>query len=356
MSLSSAIQKIVIDEENWEKAIQNCEQYLKLVCYTRDKPLMGIFWLTAAPGHPSSHSQFGSLQDEDLREKVQKFHRQHYVANKMFLSIESTQSLDEMQKLVVKYFAGIPASSGREVAVPTILKFDHENAFTPSFTEKMFYVEAKEDKATLHLTWCLPSEVQNYRCKPQEHVRMLLKNGAPGSLISYLQKNFLATRVDSGPFRLTHQNSIFSLFRISVDLTEKGLKNIQTVLKAIFDYLLFIKKSGVDQIRENLEDFKLRFGHFWLDRSDCLALYPPKDILKANKLFEFDEEEILAVIEALNRPKFNLLIVGGEQEFEKYESLMDFKYSKIGEFYVFCTFFQGWKPFQILCIFLRDGH
>jgi hypothetical protein len=106
------------------------------------------------------------------------------------------------------------------------------------------------------------------------------------------------------------------------------------VLKAIFEYLLFIEESGVDQIRENLKDFKLH-EDYDMDignLSDFMALYPPKDILRGTGLFEFDELEISAVIEALNQPKFNLMILSGGEKFDKHEPLSDFKYSEIGGF------------------------
>lgn len=194
--LSLTVQKLNIQKENWEVAVKRANREPnKSPFWPYEKQLNKLLRLTATPGHPSSCSLFGDLLGEDFPEMVQEFHRQHYVASKMFLSVESSDSLDKMQKLVIQFFSGIPASNGQEVEVPVALVFDHQNAFRSNFVGKTFHMETKKDESLLFLTWCLPSFSQKYRCKPQEYVTMLLENVRPGGLASYLKKHYLATQV-----------------------------------------------------------------------------------------------------------------------------------------------------------------
>lgn len=141
-------------------------------------------------------------------------------------------------------------------------------------------------------------------------------------MCSYLLKHSLIKNVWSPRIlkRSYESNSYFSLFKINFVLTEKGLENVEQVLEAFFSYLLFLKTSGnskdyyekLKQIAEfDLKHSLTRYSDASIEESSTrLSLYQPKDFLTgADCYLEFNEKQISAVVDALNQPNFNLVVL-----------------------------------------------
>jgi nardilysin len=296
-----------------------------------------IIRLKATPQHPSSTSRFGNLRDDrsdnDLLEKVREFYRDHYVANKMYLCLETTQSLDKMQKLAIKYFTDILPREAGPLMYP---RFDYKTAFKPEFHEKMVYVKLKSDLPIVALTWCLYPGLAEYRCKPKMYVGYLLASEVSGSLNTYLRKNYLASDVDIGFRDSTYScNSIFSLFTIYVCLTDKGLENIEEILDAIFSFLKFLEKFG--SAKSYHSDWQKNYcatlyhGCHFGRNSIRMRLHAPKDVVLGPMLIEYNREQITSVIRALNQLNFNLMILSDKHDFDKTEQPHKIEYSEKGE-------------------------
>lgn len=145
-------------------------------------------------------------------------------------------------------------------------------------------------------------------------------------------------------FRLS---SIYSTLEISTDLTEKGSKNIDKVLEAIFSYLLLMKEKGLDEkILDYLKrkrDIAFRL-HSEIDSSDnvidtasAMLLFPPKDILTGTKMIiKYDLKFLESVIEILNERKFNLTYFSTDfRDFDKKEKWTGLEYAEFGNhFYI----------------------
>lgn len=314
-----------------------------------------LFCSIGTQNHPANIFAWGNLKtlkdnvsDDELYAKAHEFRRKHYVANKMYLCLQSKLSLDELEELAVKYFSDVPCKLDIDPLLSENPEFGYLNAFKPQFHEKVFYVKPKSERIKLILTWCLPPGLDQYRCKPHSFVSHILGYEGPGSFCSYLRKNLLALGVTAGASELTYEfNSIFTLFTISIILTDHGIQNLEKVLDAVFSYLLLLQKSGpsehifneLKQIEEN--SFRFREEKSADENVESCAthmkFYPAKDVLVGPELyFEYDREQISKVIELLNQPKFNLMIMTDKHEFDKVEEWFGTEYAENGRLFFFC--------------------
>lgn len=122
------------------------------------------------------------ISNDKLYSAVHDFRRKHYLANRMHLCVESSLSLDDLQKLVETNFAAI--QSGPDP--PSLEKPEHP--FQPEFFEKVFYVKPKADKSKLFVTFLLPSMEKHYKSKPHDYLSYVIQHEGAGSLSSFLKK------------------------------------------------------------------------------------------------------------------------------------------------------------------------
>lgn len=122
------------------------------------------------------------ISNEELYNAVHAFRLKHYIANRMHLCVESSASLDDLQKLVEENFSAI--QSGPE---PSPLEHP-EHPFKSEFFEKVFYVKPKADKIKVFITFLLPSMETHYKSKPHDYIAHIIQHEGVGSLSSYLKK------------------------------------------------------------------------------------------------------------------------------------------------------------------------
>ena len=138
---------------------------------------------------PASTFTWGNLKtlkdginSDDLYKTVHDFRKKHYIANQMYLCVESELSLDEIQKLVEDNFSAVQSGPKPE---PLIVP---EVPFKTEFYEKMYYVKPKADKNKLYMTFLLPSMEKHYKSKPHDYLAYIIQHEGVGSLSSYLKK------------------------------------------------------------------------------------------------------------------------------------------------------------------------
>lgn len=138
---------------------------------------------------PASTFTWGNLKtlkegigSDDLYSAVHEFRRKHYLANRMYLCMESSLSLGDQQKLIEENFSAIQSGPN-----PEPLKAP-ESHFKPEFYEKIYYVKPKADKSKLFMTFLLPSMEKYYKSKPHDYLAYIIQHEGVGSLSSYLKK------------------------------------------------------------------------------------------------------------------------------------------------------------------------
>ena len=190
------------------------------------------------PEHPGSIFGWGNLktlkdniEDDALYQRVHGFWKRHYSSDRMYVVLQARFPLDDLQELAEKHFASVPNNglpSDDFSAIP------HENVFQAKFHEKVYFVKPVGNISKIDITWCLPSVLKAYKCKPHHYLGYVLGYEGKGSLLSYLRKKLWAIELvagvdDSG----LGSNTSFSLFTISVYLTDSGFSHLNEVSQSI---------------------------------------------------------------------------------------------------------------------------
>lgn len=186
------------------------------------------------PEHPISIFAWGNsstlkdnIDDDELYERVHAFRRRHYSASRMYLCVQARKPLDYLQELVVNHFSGVVDNG---LAGDDLTQFTSANAFQKTFFEQVYFIKPIANISKIDITWCLGPVVQAYKTKPHHYLSFLLGHEGTGSLLAYLRKKLwcmdLAAGIDESGLG---SNSLFSLFSISVHVTDEGFKHLDEV-------------------------------------------------------------------------------------------------------------------------------
>lgn len=187
------------------------------------------------PGHPRQKFATGNidtLKSVD-RATLIKFYKEHYSANIMKLAMMSPLSLDEMEKLAREKFTKVPNYNyKREV-------YDSE-IFTASQLPRQIHIKSIKNIHRMELAFPTKTERPYWKSKPGMAITHILGYEGEGSLLSLLKKEGLVTKLEAS----TESGSYAGTFHFDFELTDKGVKQWQDILKYFFSYVDMMKKEG----------------------------------------------------------------------------------------------------------------
>lgn len=303
-----------------------------------------FFKILINESHPASYFDYGNLKslkdditDDALYEGVHEIFNR-YVANNMFLSIQSKRNLDSLQEIVVNNFSALKSGE-----LPNRSSMPVDEIFKPEFYNKIFYIKPKKETSTMYLTFYLESVDAYYRCRPLTYIKNIFKNDGEGGISSYLRERNLAISAGlSIETQTFDSNSMFALVKIHVSLTSSGLENLDKVLEAIFSYLLMMKETPIEEHRRLFNDFKekseIEFKfHKEPEPSENVArgavgmkYFDDADVLRGHLIFQDFDEVIPKIINVMNTRKFNLIILSDKHEkFDKKAKYFGTEYDEI---------------------------
>ncbi len=254
-------------------------------------------------GHPFKRFNFGNA--ESLKgvghKELQEWFDKHYSANQMRLVVLSPLPLDELASLVDKYFSPIKNKHTVKPKYSTPL-------FSQDLKGKMLFVQPLEDKRSLMLLWELPPKfAKSLETKPQDLLCWILGQEGKNSLLGELRKQGLALELDCGATQWDGDNMIFML---GLDLTDKGVRNVDDVVDQIYETFATIKDKGVpryifDDINaiqtlkyrypENDTSYKEVISQSKKMRLENLATYPEKSTI----IEKFDPQLVQQLLDHL---------------------------------------------------------
>ncbi len=262
------------------------------------------------PGHPYSQFTVGSLESladrpgSPVRDELISFYEKHYSANVMRLVVLGSQSLDELQELVVPMFTPVLNKS-----------FEHSKIEAPFFTgeELPMFVQVKPQATLRELSVNFPIDDYRaqYREKPISYLGNLVGHEGEGSLLSQLKEYGLAEGLSAGSGIAWRGGSLFS---INISLTKKGVDEYQRVLQMLFSYMDMLREEGPreriynEQAQIAALGFRFKADAEPMNYVSALAsgmhYYRAEDILRGPYLMtEYDEStltELLARIVPAN--------------------------------------------------------
>ncbi|XP_048364559.1 nardilysin-like [Sphaerodactylus townsendi] len=284
----------------------------------------------AKPGHPMRKFFWGNAETLkyqpqknriDTYARLRDFYKRHYSAHYMNLVVQSRETLDTLEKWVTEIFSQIPNNG---MPRPT---FNHllDPFDTPEF-HKLYKVVPVKEVHCLSITWALPPQEKHYRVKPLHYISWLIGHEGKGSVLSLLRKNFLALSLYGGNNETAfEQNSTYSIFSISVTLTDKGFEYFYEVTHLVFQYLKMLQRTGpVKRIWEEIQKiesigfcFQEQTGPIEYVENICENMHflQKEDLLTGDQLLtEYNPEVIADAINYLIPQKVNLFLLSPAHE------------------------------------------
>ncbi|TEW52233.1 insulinase family protein [Psychromonas algicola] len=257
------------------------------------------------PEHPMSRFSTGDLStlvdkpNSNLQQALERFFKQYYSANIMKVALTSPRSIEEMQKIAVKYLTQIPNNN---VTKPVII--------TPLITEQQLAVEVKmkptADLKFLQVNFLVPSLKDEYMYQPGGYISRLLGSDHKGGLSDYLKNKGLTESVGASFY--STQSDEYSQFSMTFKLTQKGLLEQDTVIASLFAYINLIKEKGVNQLqysqqKKSLDNYfqflpKNSGFNYVMSLSSTMQKYPLADILSYS--FRLDGFKVDFIQQVLN--------------------------------------------------------
>lgn len=199
-------------------------------------------------GNEYSLKTIPQTKSVDVVRLMKVFHASHYIPSHMKLVLISPKSLQDMEADLVKSTFYRPFAV--ESAAATMQS--QESLLAPlslplpsSSFRKVYRVIPTRKTHKLLLSWQMESQLKNYRSKSVDYMSHLLGHEGPGSLLSELKRLGYSSGVSAGVSGGNmDNNSMFSLFNVTVILTPKGLANWFSVCSVLFAYLAMLEEAG----------------------------------------------------------------------------------------------------------------
>ncbi|XP_067846322.1 nardilysin-like isoform X2 [Heptranchias perlo] len=289
-----------------------------------------LFGSLARPGHPMGKFFWGNSQtlkhtpkekNIDTYARLKEFWKRHYSAHYMTLAVQSKESLDTLEAWVKEIFSQVPNNG--------LLKPDFSDVRDPFDTaafNKLYRVVPVKKVHSLNITWALPPQKQHYRIKPLHYISWLIGHEGNGSILSLLRKKCLALALFGGNGETGfEQNSTYSVFNISITLTDHGYQQFYEVAHIVFQYMKMLQCLGpqeriykeIQKIEDNEFHYQEQTDPIDYVENLCenMQLFKKEDFLTGDQLlFEYRPEVIAAALSLLTPQKANLILLSPNNE------------------------------------------
>uniref|UniRef100_A0AAX7VDY4 Nardilysin convertase n=1 Tax=Astatotilapia calliptera TaxID=8154 RepID=A0AAX7VDY4_ASTCA len=256
-----------------------------------------LFGSLAKPGHPMSKFCWGNAQTlkHEPREKqinsyerLRDFWRRYYSAQYMTLTVQSK-------------------GNSRTATMPDL-----------SYCLCVAVVPVRKVHA-LTISWAVPPQGKHYRVKPLHYISWLIGHEGTGSILSLLRKKCWALALFGGNSETGFdQNTTYSIFSISITLTDQGYQNFYQV--HTHTYMLgfhILIYEEIQKIEANEFHYQEQTDPIEFVENICenMQLFPKQDFLTGDQLmFEYDPQVINAALSLLKPDRANLLLLSPENE------------------------------------------
>lgn len=190
----------------------------------------------AAPEHPFHRFNIGNKEtlSKTSQEALQQWYHKHYSGNLMSLIVYSNQPIEKLRDMVVADFQGVLNQDSAPTTAAGRIMPD-------SLHGEMVYVEPVKHLHMVTIVWELPKEFVDMKDTQPDHlVCTVLGHEGEESLLAQLKREDLAEGLRCGSERAGLKEKFISM---EIDLTEKGLKEVNTVIKRAFQAIAQFKSK-----------------------------------------------------------------------------------------------------------------
>lgn len=202
-----------------------------------------VFKEMGNPNHPirkfsSGNSQtLGGIPSEALK----AWHEDHYGANRMHLFLYSNLPIEEMKQQAALLFSGVPEIHSSTKSINEQIR----NEAITSYKQRghIAYIKPIQNRQTFTLSWELSQSLSDDESHSAKLVAYALSRGQPYSLYEKLKEEQLIDNVSISVDDVGGKDHRF--FSVSLDLTPKGIAQVQIAVLRIFEALSQLKKTGI---------------------------------------------------------------------------------------------------------------
>ncbi|MCO4798640.1 MAG: insulinase family protein [Colwelliaceae bacterium] len=229
----------LLSEEFVNKERKNIDAEFKLKLKDDIRRLYDVHKETINPEHPFSKFSVGNTEtlsdrpEKHLRDEVEAFFIQNYVAKAMTLVIEGPQEISILKKLAEEKFNHVSANEISQIKPDVPL-------YLPEHQQINLHVKPVKNDRQLILSFAMPSIDEFYREKPESLISYLLGHEGANSILSLLKQNQWGLGLTAGS-GINGYN--FKDFNISIRLTEKGENHIDEIISIVFSYIYLLKEK-----------------------------------------------------------------------------------------------------------------
>ncbi|ABZ77218.1 peptidase M16 domain protein [Shewanella halifaxensis HAW-EB4] len=222
---------------------------------------------TVNPEHPFSKFSVGNLktlagEESELRQELLDFYQVKYCASVMTLCLVAPKSLDDLESLAKQYFNDISDHSPTD-GYPDV------SIYLPEQLQTQINILPLKEQKRVAITFALPAIEPFYQHKPLTFISHLLGYEGKGSLLSYLKELGLANNLSAGG-GVNGYN--FKDFNISIQLTDRGLADLNTVIESTFEYIELIRTEGLQAWRYDERAALLKVAFRYQEQVNALDL------------------------------------------------------------------------------------
>eukprot|EP01104_Vermistella_antarctica_P017836 TRINITY_DN6412_c0_g1_i1.p1 TRINITY_DN6412_c0_g1~~TRINITY_DN6412_c0_g1_i1.p1 ORF type:complete len:1087 (+),score=280.46 TRINITY_DN6412_c0_g1_i1:370-3261(+) len=278
------------------------------------------------PDHPFHKFSTGNLdtllhepkaRGVNTRDTVIAFYKEHYCPSIMKLSILGRDPIEVLDKWVRGIFADVKTCNSKANLTPAWLN-DAPPSFPYGPEQLQQFVRAVpvKEARTLDMNFQLPSQMNHYLEKPTHYISHMIGHESRGSILAALKAKGWANELSSGVGVSTR---LFSVFRVSIDLTEDGLTRVNDVISIVFDYIELLRREGVqewifDEVKA-VSEMQFRFK----DKPQPIAcvealarhmqLYDKRHVLQGPYIFEnFDAQLIHDALDRMTVDNLRVMV------------------------------------------------
>jgi len=288
-----------VDSE-YSMALQKDTERLDQIKHTLMQPDHPLNTFTA--GNQESLSSLPRRAQVDTNKALKEFYEKYYSAHLMVLVVQSAETLDTLEGMI-QVFEKIPNNG---VEQPTLANFPR-----PVFEKNFIKYCPIKDKHKLHMEWFMPPQRDHYLNKSENVISWCMGHEGPGSILSKLKKEDLATELSAGIGSGGDEDcSNFGKFSVEVKLSDKGLEQYERVTEMVFEYINMLRREGpqewvfnemqkMDQIDFDWEDPQDPYDNVE-DLADNMLLYPEEHYITGPMLlFEYTPDRITELLSLL---------------------------------------------------------
>ncbi|CAG9314179.1 unnamed protein product [Blepharisma stoltei] len=275
--------------------------------------------MASKPGHPFGlfgTGCFETLNKPDIYTEVKRFYQEKYSSNLMSVAVLGKEPIEILEKWIEDCFSNIP----NKELIPDKLEEQPFDETTNGFLTKIISVKNKKE---IKFVWQFPGLSQYYLSKPGKYLTHLIGHEGKNSLLSALTNEELASSLVT---EISFDLSSFSLFVITITLTDKGFAHYDRVVELVHEHIEILKEKGIqkwvfDELRfMDIANFNNKSEKSPADEvielSRNLHKYPPEKIISGPCIREEWNPELIRSLLDLMRPS-NLQIYFLCQKFDK---------------------------------------